>query len=122
VVDLTGFNAGIISVPPSVTIPENSIGENVTVTPLWRRGHNDLGVERRFQSAIGTINVSTPAISVALNCAGGRCYANHQRNRYLEPACAARPRHNRDAFPGLGWPSILRTSLLPRVARRERSI
>ena len=70
VVDLTGFNPSIVSVPPNVTVPENAMGANVSVTPLAAGSTTIQASSSGFQSGIATVNVSTPTIAVTLAAPG----------------------------------------------------
>jgi Putative Ig domain/PKD domain len=68
VVGLSGFDPNVISIPsPTVTIPANSSGVNVQVTPLAAGSTQILANAGGYQPANDLVNVSTATISVALN-------------------------------------------------------
>ncbi len=69
-VDLTGFNSNIISMPDNVLVPENTMGANVTVTPVGSGSTTVLASSSGYQSGVATVNVSTPTISVTLSAPG----------------------------------------------------
>ncbi len=66
-VTLTGFDPSIISVPPSVTVPENSTGANVMVTPVSAGSTNILASAPGYQPGAASVTVTTPTITVALS-------------------------------------------------------
>ncbi len=68
VVGLSGFNPSVISIPsPTVTVPANSSGVNVTVTPLAAGSTQIIANAGGYQPGSDIVNVSTASISVALN-------------------------------------------------------
>jgi hypothetical protein len=68
VVGLSGFNPNVISIPsPTVTVPANSSGVNVTVTPLTAGSTQIIANAGGYQPATDTVTVATASISVALN-------------------------------------------------------
>ena len=68
VVGLSGFNPSVISLPsPTVTVPANSSGVNVTVTPLAPGSTQIIANAGGYSPGSDQVNVSTASISVALN-------------------------------------------------------
>lgn len=69
VVNFSGFDPTIISLPSTVTIPANVSSVNVTVTPRASGFTNILASADGYLSGSATVNVGTASISVSL--AGG---------------------------------------------------
>ena len=70
IVTLSGFDPNIISMPTRVTIPENSTGVNVTVTPVNAGSTNILATGGTYQPGAAVVNVVTPSIGVTLSATG----------------------------------------------------
>jgi hypothetical protein len=69
-VSLSGFDPSVISVPATVTVPENSTVATVTVTPLSTGSTNILATAPGYQPGTTAVTVATPAITVTLTSAG----------------------------------------------------
>ena len=66
-VTFSGFDPSVISLPSSVTVPENSTGANVTVTPLAAGSTNILASAADFQAGTTSVTVATSTIGVGLS-------------------------------------------------------
>ena len=66
-VSLSGFNSTFISVPSSVTVPANSSGANVTVTPLATGTTGVIASAPGYTSGSTVVAVSLPSVSIAFN-------------------------------------------------------
>jgi hypothetical protein len=68
VVGLSGFDPSVISIPsPTVTVPANSSGVNVTVTPLAAGSTKIIANAGGYQPTSDQVNVTAASITVALN-------------------------------------------------------
>ena len=68
VVGLSGFDPSVISIPsPTVTVPANSSGVNVTVTPLTAGSTQIIANAGGYQPTTDMVAVSTASIAVALS-------------------------------------------------------
>ncbi|MBZ5582804.1 MAG: tripartite tricarboxylate transporter permease, partial [Acidobacteriia bacterium] len=66
-VSFSGFNAGVISVPSKVVVPENSTGANVTVTPVAAGNTTITAQATGYQNASAAVNVTAPVIAMTLD-------------------------------------------------------
>jgi Putative Ig domain/PKD domain len=65
---LSGYDPNVITVVPStVTVPENSTGANVTVTPLAAGSTNILATAPGYQPGTAAVTVTTPTIALTLS-------------------------------------------------------
>ena len=67
VVTFSGYDPNVISLPPSVTVQENSTGANVKVTPLAAGNTNLLAMAPGYQPCSIPVKVTTPVITVGLS-------------------------------------------------------
>ena len=69
-VSLSGFDPSVISLPATVTVPQNGTVATVTVTPLFTGSTNILATAPGYQPGTTAVTVATPTITVTLTSAG----------------------------------------------------
>ena len=67
VVTLSGFDPSVISVPATVTVPQNGTVATVMVTPLSSGSTNILATAPGYQPGTTAVTVATPTITVTLS-------------------------------------------------------
>lgn len=67
VVGLSGFDPGVVSLPPTVTVPANSSGVNVTATPVAVGTTQVIANAGGYSPGSDSVTVSTPSILLSFN-------------------------------------------------------
>ncbi len=67
VINLVSANTSVVTVPPSITVPQNALGANIIVTPLGIGSTSITASAAGLTSASATVNVIVPAITLTLD-------------------------------------------------------